>query len=272
MPVAGARVRVRRRTASRSSGARCRASSWSHADTIGAKSSGRFRRSCGRSDRNGRPRPGVGVKRRPHRLEPAVQAGLGGAQRDPQGLGDFRQRQVEVEMQHDDRPLLGRRDGGSRARAGRGRRSPTRRRRGGQVQVGDVDVDLERPTAEASDLVDAGIHQLVDGPRRRTDPGSRSVGRSRQARTRAFWTASDARSAIPEHEPGGRAEAGDRGACQHGEGVMIALSALAQRALDSSRPRRRRGSADRVHRVWRPVQARGFNSARLRPIRRSDLG
>ena len=53
--------------------------------------------------------------------------------------------------------------------------------------------------------------------------GSRSVGRSRQARTRAFWTASDARSAIPEHEPGGRVEAGDRGACQHGEGVMIAL-------------------------------------------------
>ena len=28
---------------------------------------------------------------------------------------------------------------------------------------------------------------------------------------------------IPEHEPGGRVEAGDRGACQLGEGVMIAL-------------------------------------------------
>jgi hypothetical protein len=28
---------------------------------------------------------------------------------------------------------------------------------------------------------------------------------------------------IPEHEPGGRIQTGDRGACQLGEGVMIAL-------------------------------------------------
>ena len=41
---------------------------------------------------------------------------------------------------------------------------------------------------------------------------------------------------VPEDEPGGGIQPGDRGACQLGEGVMIALSALAPRGLAASRP------------------------------------
>ena len=41
---------------------------------------------------------------------------------------------------------------------------------------------------------------------------------------------------IPEHEPGGGVQPRDRGACQLGEGVMIASSALAPRGPAASRP------------------------------------
>ena len=92
----------------------------------------------------------------------------------------------------------------------------------GQVQVGDVDVDLERPTAGAPELVDAGVHQQP------MDPGVEPIGIAQRGQitpgTDEGVLDGVRRSVpIPEHEPGGRAEAGDRGACQHGEGVMIAL-------------------------------------------------
>ena len=41
---------------------------------------------------------------------------------------------------------------------------------------------------------------------------------------------------VPEHEPGGGVEPGDRGACQHGEGVMIAPSRPLHEVSAPSRP------------------------------------
>ena len=96
-------------------------------------------------------------------------------------------------MQDDDRPLLGLEaaEGTLELVAVGDRRQVVGEE--GQVQVGDVDVDLEGSTSDAPDLVDAGItsSRWTQASNR---SGSRSVGRSRQARTRAFWTASDARS------------------------------------------------------------------------------
>src|SRR6185369_7198588 len=92
---------------------------------------------------------------------------------------------------------------------------------GGRVrEIGDVDIEVMAP--QTSDLVDAGIHQES------TQPGVEPV---RVAQRGQITPGTDervldgVRSAIriPEHEPGGRVEAGDRGACQLGKGVMIAL-------------------------------------------------
>ena len=71
------------------------------------------------------------------------------------------------------------------------------------------------------ELVDAGVDDES------TQPGVESV---RVAQRGQITPGTDERILdgvrrairIPEHEPGGRVEAGDRGACQLGEGVMIA--------------------------------------------------
>ena len=67
---------------------------------------------------------------------------------------------------------------------------------------------------------------------------------------------------VPEDEPGGGIQAGDRGACQLGEGVMIAPSALAPRGLAASRP-----SA-----VARPTWPRSASMARRPSAVRSEFG
>ena len=52
---------------------------------------------------------------------------------------------------------------------------------------------------------------------------------------------------VPEHEPSGAVETRDRGACQHGEGVMIAPSCSLHEVVAHLAPRRRRGASGRVH-------------------------
>ena len=90
-------------------------------------------------------------------------------------------------------------------------------------------------TADAPDLIDAGVHQQPMQPgvepirvaqRGQITPGTDEGvldGVRRPVR-------------VPDHEPGGRVEAGDRGACQLGEGVMIALPRSLHEVSLSSRP------------------------------------
>ena len=105
----------------------------------------------------------------------------------------FGQGQVEVVMQDDDRSLLRSEPaeatlelvaiGERRRRVGDGRRSR---------EVGDVDVERCLRTRRISSMQAFTSRRCNQASNR---SGSRSVGRSRQARTRAFWTASVARSA-----------------------------------------------------------------------------
>ena len=149
-------------------------------------------------------------------------------------------------MQDDDRPLLGHETAEAALElvAVGDRRQASAME--GQVQVGDVDVDLEGPAADAPDLVDAGVHQQSMQPgvepirvaqRGQITPGADEGvldGVRRPVR-------------VPEHEPGGRVEAGDRGACQLGEGVMIALPRSLHEVSRHHALRRWRGSGGRAH-------------------------
>ena len=75
---------------------------------------------------------------------------------------------------------------------------------------------------DSPDLVDAGVHEQS------TQPGVEAI---RVAQRGQITPGTDEGVLdrvrrpirIPDHEPGGRVEPGDRGACQLGEGVMIAL-------------------------------------------------
>ena len=55
---------------------------------------------------------------------------------------------------------------------------------------------------------------------------------------------------ITKDQPGGGVEPGDRGTCQHGEGVMIALPRSLHEVPLHVRPRLLRGRSDRVYSVW----------------------
>ena len=138
------------------------------------------------------PGSSVGVERRSHLPEPAIQAGLGRAQRDPQRRGDLRQRQVEVVMQDDDRPLLGLEP----AEAAFELVAVGDRRRGvgdgGGFERSVMSTSRRRRRTRRISSMQAFTSSRCNQASNRS--GSRSVGRSRQARTSAFWTASVARS------------------------------------------------------------------------------
>ena len=138
-------------------------------------------------------RASVSVERRTHLLQAAVQAGLGRTQGNPERGGDLRQRQVEVVMQDNDRPLLGLEPAEAAfelVAVGDPRHGI---RAGWRVgQVGDV--DIQSTSFEASDLVDAGArHQAVQ-------PGIEPVGVAQRGQITpgvdegVSWTASVARS------------------------------------------------------------------------------
>src|SRR4051794_13605978 len=123
-------------------------------------------------------------------------------------------------MQNDDRPLV-------RVESHEGAFElvavgDRRRRVGDERDVGDVVyVELESTPSRPTDLVDTGVDDEA------TQPGVEPV---RVAQRGQITPGANERVldgvrrtiGIPEHQPGGRIEAGDRGACQLGEGVMIA--------------------------------------------------
>ena len=134
-----------------------------------------------------------------------------------------------------------------------GDRRRRRRRPPGASSRGQFDVDAMAP--EPARLIDAGADEQP------VEPGVEAVrdraawaDHARPGRA-AFWTASLACSAIPEDEPGGGVQPGDRGACQLGEGVMIAPPRSLHEISLHHAPRRRRGRSGRAQRVWRGDQS-----------------
>ena len=90
----------------------------------------------------------------------------------------------------------------------------------GCVEFGQFDIDAM--ASSSSRLIDAGVDEQA------MQPGIESVGIPKGGQ---ITPGPDERVLhgvlglfdIPEHEPGGAIQTGDRGACQLGEGVMIAL-------------------------------------------------
>ena len=114
---------------------------------------------------------------------------------------------------------------------------------------------------EPARLIDAGAVQQA------VEPGVEAIG---TAQCGQVTPGSDERLldgvlglvGIAQDEPGGGVQPEDRGACQRGEGVMIAPSRSLHEFLLHHAPRRRRGRRGRAHRVWRGEPPRSF---RIRP-------
>ena len=92
-------------------------------------------------------------------------------------------------------------------------------RRARHVDRGELDVDAMAP--EPARLIDAGADEQP------VEPGVEAIGVPERGQ---ITPGADERVldgvlglvGVPEDEPGGAVQTGDRGACQHGEGVMIA--------------------------------------------------
>jgi succinyl-CoA synthetase, beta subunit len=134
------------------------------------------------------------------------------------------------------------------------------------VDRGQFHVEAMAP--EPARLIDAGAVQQT------VEPGVEAVG---AAQCGQVTPGSDERLldgvlglvGIAQDEPGGSVQPDDRGACQHGEGVMIAPSRSLHEFLLHHAPRRRHSRRGSAHRVWRgrpPISFRfpaGVGSAGL---------
>ena len=123
-------------------------------------------------------------------------------------------------MQDDDRPLFGRE--AAEAALELVAIHDRRRRVGGRgLDRQAADVDIEAMTLGPADLVGAGVDEQSVEPG--VEPGRVAQrGQITPGADQGVLDGVHRPVRIPEHEPGGGIEAGDRGACQHGEGVMIA--------------------------------------------------
>jgi hypothetical protein len=150
-----------------------------------------------------------------------MEARLGRPERDPEDSGDLRQRQVEIVMEDDERSLL-------RIEASEASIKLIAVANGRQVVVRGVEwdlgqLDVEPVSAQPSGFVDAGPDEQA------VQPG---VEAFRVAERGQITPGLDERVldgvpglfTIPEDESGGGIQAVNRGACQHGKGVMIASS------------------------------------------------
>ena len=121
-------------------------------------------------------------------------------------------------------------------------------RRGRDVDLVEFDIDAMAP--DSARLIDAGADEDP------VEPGVEAVGIPQRGQ---ITPGPDERVlhgvlgqiGIPQDEPGSGIQPGDRGACQLGEGVMIASSRSLHEFLLHHAPRRWRGRSGRTHRVWR---------------------
>ena len=137
----------------------------------------------------------------------------------------------------------------------------------GRVDGSQFDIDPMPP--EPARLIDTGA---VEQP---VEPGVEAIG---TAQCGQVTPGSDERLldgvlglvGIAQDEPGGGVQPEERGACQRGEGVMIAPSRSLHEFLLHHAPRRRRGRSGRAHRVWRGGASGSFRN-RPRPTRRGTI-
>ena len=115
---------------------------------------------------------------------------------------------------------------------------------GGRVEVRKLDIDAMAP--EPSRLIDTGVDEQPVEPRveavRIPQRGQVAPGADERVLHGVLCL-----FGIPEDEPGGRVQTGDRGACQLGEGVMIARPRSLHEVSLHHAPRRWRGPPGRAH-------------------------
>ena len=119
---------------------------------------------------------------------------------------------------------------------------------GGRMKVRELDVDAMAP--KPSRLIDAGMdeHPMHPGVEEVRIPQRGQVAPGADERVLHGVLGL---FGIAEDEPGGRVQTGDRGACQLGEGVMIALPRSLHEVSLHHAPRRWRGRRGHARPVWR---------------------
>ena len=179
------------------------------------------------------------------------------SERDPERDGDLRQWQVEIVIKDDQRPRIRLETAEAAfelvAVVGDGYAVVDRRR----VDGSQFDIDPVPP--EPARLIDTGTDEQP------VEPGVETIG---AAQCGQVTPGADERLldgvlclvGIAQDEPGGSVQPEDRGACQRGEGVMIAPSRSLHEFLLHHAPRRRRGRHDRAHRVWRGDTTASFRN------------
>ena len=124
--------------------------------------------------------------------------------------------------------------------------------------------DIEPMASEPARLIDAGVDQQA------MQPGIEAVGIAERGQITPGPDECVLHGVlglfdIPEHEPRGPIQTGDRGACQLGEGVMIALPRSLHEVSLHHAPRRWRDHHGRARRVWRGDLTESFRSTVRRP-------
>ena len=143
-----------------------------------------------------------------------------GSDRNAQRARDLRERQVQVVVEGDDDALI-------HVESAEGPLDLVALdHRGGAVRHGWVidgsELDLDRSSPGAPELVVTGSYEEA------VQPGVESVrvaqpGQVPPGANEGLLDGVSRSLGIPEDEPGGGVQAIDRGACEHGKGVMIAL-------------------------------------------------
>jgi hypothetical protein len=114
------------------------------------------------------------------------------------------------------------------------------------VDEGDVDLVPPRPPR----LIDAGADEQPAKPLVETI-GIPECGQITPGPDERVLDGVLGLFGVPQDEPGGRVQARDRGGCQRGEGVMIALPRPLHELSLHHGPRRRRSHSAALARIWR---------------------
>ena len=215
-------------------------------------------------------RAGDRVELGSHRIDGPMQPGLHRAHGHAERGGGIGCREVEVVAEDDDRPQLGR-DAPERVGDLVVVRQAQARVRDRGIDRDQVDLD-DAPTA-TSRLSERGIGQQP------MEPGVELIGIAKSGQVSPGFQQGlldDVPSEldVPDDHPGGRVQARDRGASQHGEGVMIAPPCpLDEAPLVHVCPSFVRDAPGRADRVWRRASPGGsvFGAAATERIGRRRL-
>jgi hypothetical protein len=193
-----------------------------------------------------------------------MEPGLRGTEWDPEDRGDLRQGQVEVVMKDDEGPLerLETQESAFELIAVGDRRRVVGDR--GLVQVEQLDIDPM--PSDSPRLIDAGTDEQPVEPRVEAI-GIAKRGQIAPGADEGILNRVLRLFGVPKDEPGGGIQPGDRGACQLGEGVMIASPRSLHEVSLHHAPRRRRGhptTLDEYGEAPSPVRS---ISLRLSPAR-----